>query len=124
VAREQEARRVKGMIDRWKCNACYTIVDENPCPVCGEKSAIVKMCPNDCVCTCLADVKERLAYCPICGQGMCPTCGSHDVAQLTRITGYINDVAGFNNGKAQEVKDRVRSDVVSGSFKRVNGKDD
>ena len=111
-------------IERWKCNACYTIVDENPCPVCGEKSAIVKMCPADHICTCLNPIKEQLAYCPICGQGMCPECGSHDVAQLTRITGYINDVAGFNNGKAQEVKDRVRSDIVQGTYKRINGKDD
>jgi anaerobic ribonucleoside-triphosphate reductase len=55
---------------------------------------------------------------------MCPECGSHDVAQLTRITGYINDVAGFNNGKAQEVKDRVRSNIVQGEYKRINGMDD
>lgn len=109
---------------RWKCGACYTIVDEYPCPCCGEKVAIEEMCPADHVCTCNQEVHETLAYCPLCGKAMCPECGSHDVAQLTRITGYINDVAGFNNGKAQEVKDRVRNNIVSGSWKRVNGKDD
>jgi hypothetical protein len=112
------------MMKRWKCNACYTIVDEYPCPCCGERSAIEEMCPNDHVCTCSQEVHETLAYCPLCGKATCPECGSHDVCQLTRITGYINDIAGFNNGKAQEVKDRVRNNIVSGSWKRDNGADD
>jgi len=39
---------------------------------------------------------------------MCPECGSHDVDGVTRITGYLNAVSGFNAAKAQELKDRHR----------------
>lgn len=108
-----------------RCFSCFTMGWQgDECPECGEKLHIKSQCINDHPCTCIDDVKERLAYCPLCGEAMCPACGSHDVAQLTRITGYINDVAGFNNGKRQEVKDRVRNNIVSGSWKRDNGKDD
>jgi hypothetical protein len=34
-----------------------------------------------------------------------------DVDQITRITGYMGKVRGFNPGKAQELKDRVRVTV-------------
>ncbi|MBP8676317.1 MAG: oxidoreductase, partial [Methanoculleus sp.] len=39
-------------------------------------------------------------------------CGSHDVMQISRVTGYLQDVAGWNAGKQQELKDRVRYSVV------------
>jgi anaerobic ribonucleoside-triphosphate reductase len=43
---------------------------------------------------------------------MCPICGSHDVAQVSRITGYLGDVAGWNAAKRQELKDRVHVEVA------------
>jgi anaerobic ribonucleoside-triphosphate reductase len=39
---------------------------------------------------------------------MCPDCGNHNVSQLSRVTGYIGDVGGWNNAKKQELKDRKR----------------
>ncbi len=42
---------------------------------------------------------------------MCPICGYHDVAQVSRITGYLGDVARWNAAKRQELKDRVRVEV-------------
>jgi anaerobic ribonucleoside-triphosphate reductase len=43
---------------------------------------------------------------------MCPKCESHDVAQISRVTGYIQEVGGWNVGKQQELKDRKRYDVA------------
>jgi len=101
---------------RYKCPICMTAgFVEHKCPECGEDKVLIIMCPVD-HCDCHHLITEKLAYCPICDQPMCHICGSHDVAQMTRITGYINDVGGFNNGKAQEVKDRVRVNAVEGEW--------
>jgi len=49
--------------------------------------------------------------CPVCDNAMCPTCGSHCVDQLSRITGYMQAVSGWNAAKKQEYADRVRHKV-------------
>lgn len=49
-----------------------------------------------------------IAYCDVCGAPMCPVCHRHNVTQLSRVTGYIQDVAGWNMAKQQELKDRKR----------------
>jgi ribonucleoside-triphosphate reductase len=41
-------------------------------------------------------------------QEKCPKCNSTDVEHLSRITGYIQPVSGWNAGKQQELKDRMR----------------
>ncbi|MDY9927330.1 anaerobic ribonucleoside-triphosphate reductase [Methanosarcina sp.] len=38
----------------------------------------------------------------------CPKCGSENVQHLSRITGYLQSVEGWNRGKRQELKDRKR----------------
>jgi ribonucleoside-triphosphate reductase len=38
----------------------------------------------------------------------CPNCGSDDVDQISRITGYLQAVSGWNSAKRQELKDRKR----------------
>ena len=38
----------------------------------------------------------------------CPNCGSENVDHLSRITGYIQAVSGWNEGKKQELLDRKR----------------
>jgi ribonucleoside-triphosphate reductase len=39
----------------------------------------------------------------------CPVCGSQNIQQLRRVTGYFTtDYRNFNNGKISEVKDRVK----------------
>lgn len=57
---------------------------------------------------CTHEIVAGLEYCPKCGRAMCPICGCHDVAQVSRVTGYLADVAGWNGAKAQELKDRKR----------------
>jgi anaerobic ribonucleoside-triphosphate reductase len=69
------------------------------------------MCPNDTI-ECGHDIVEGLAYCELCGEPMCPICKCHDVSQVSRVTGYLADVAGWNAGKQQELKDRHRTDVT------------
>lgn len=100
---------------RYKCLTCYLIlraeqlIDGN-CPECHSNDNLQPMCPKDTV-HCNHDKTESLAYCDVCGKPVCPECGCHDVAQFSRITGYIQDVGGWNAGKAQELKDRHRVNI-------------
>ena len=57
---------------------------------------------------CRRDQVGGILNCPICGEPMCPDCSNHSVTQLSRVTGYIQDVAGFNAGKKQELIDRTK----------------
>jgi len=97
---------------RYKCPVCHLVLspadlDEGRCPVCGESAGLRIMCPLDHT-HCPHAVVESLAYCPLCGEPVCPECGSHDVSQMSRVTGYMAAVSGWNRGKAQELKDRAR----------------
>jgi len=58
---------------------------------------------------CGRDLVGGILNCPICGQPMCPDCSNHGVTQLSRVTGYIQDIAGWNAGKKQELADRVKN---------------
>lgn len=98
---------------RYKCSNCKVVFEaEEPlCPICNSSEAVREMCARD-HCNCNHDVIPTIAYCPDCGAPMCPECGSHDVSQVSRVTGYLADVAGFNAAKRQELKDRVRYNPV------------
>jgi len=106
---------------KYKCHTCHIVIRETDmidgnCPKCESNLGLKKMCSKDHM-DCNHDVVDGLAYCPECGDAMCPKCGSHDVSQHTRIIGYIQEVAGFNAGKAQEVKDRYRVNISDESGK-------
>ena len=49
--------------------------------------------------------------CPLCKTSMCPECGNHNVVSWSRITGYLNDISGWNMAKKQELMDRKRYQV-------------
>lgn len=93
-------------LKRYKCTDCRSVVWSTPCPKCGNPTPD-KMCPAD-HCLCSHDVISGIKYCPVCGAPVCPECGCHDVLALSRITGYIQPISGWNAGKQQELKDRVR----------------
>ncbi|MEM3616231.1 MAG: anaerobic ribonucleoside-triphosphate reductase, partial [Candidatus Methanomethylicia archaeon] len=38
----------------------------------------------------------------------CPNCGSNNVKWWSRVTGYYQDVSGWNMAKRRELKDRYR----------------
>lgn len=108
---------------RYKCFACAISFDADTtpnvnkptCPRCGSPE-IRQMCPLDhlncgkypqqpCYHTKVFPFAET---CPICREQICPGCGSHDVEVMSRVTGYLQDLSGWNNGKRQEFRDRVR----------------
>jgi DNA-directed RNA polymerase subunit RPC12/RpoP len=111
------------MEQRYKCHQCKLIFlvdvqneDETDtiihCPECGESSpqVVLRMCPNDHI-ACHHDIASGIAYCDLCGEPICPICGSHDVAQISRVTGYMSNVDSWNAGKRQELHDRARYDA-------------
>lgn len=58
-------------------------------------------------------LNRRLSRCKQCGHAgdfeKCPVCGSEDVEQLARVTGYLStDVSNMNYGKQCEVHKRVK----------------
>ena len=95
---------------QYKCYTCHIIVSEPICPICGDEH-LQGMCPLDHA-ECSHDISAGIEYCPLCGEAICPICGSHDVVQISRVTGYLQDVTGWNAGKQQELKDRERYAVT------------
>jgi len=61
---------------------------------------------------CCKDLVGGIVNCPICNLPMCPNCSSHNVTQLSRVTGYMGDVAGWNAGKKQELKERQHHNLM------------
>ena len=57
-------------------------------------------------------VVPGLSTCPICGHAMCPVCSNHSVSQISRVTGYMSSVDGWNEAKKQELKDRRRNNIT------------
>jgi len=97
---------------RYKCHNCYKILDfedliDGKCPICNDEKALATMCTLDHN-GCKHDMMTKIAYCPVCGEAVCPECGDHNVMQISRITGYMQSVDGFNNAKRAELRDRVR----------------
>ena len=107
------------MTSKYKCHTCHVVIREDQfedadkrCPNCGEWfSHLELMCELDHT-GCTHEITHGLKYCPKCGKQCCPECLCHDVAQVSRVTGYLADVAGWNAAKAQELKDRTRYNVV------------
>lgn len=61
---------------------------------------------------CGKDLVPNITNCEICGQPMCPGCSNHVATQISRVTGYMGDVAGWNEGKKQELKERQRHNLM------------
>ena len=78
------------------------------CPEC--KTPVVKMCDSDHVCTCALEISSGMFLCPTCGVPICP-CGAHDCTVISRVTGYLQDIKGWNSGKRAELMDRHRTTV-------------
>lgn len=49
--------------------------------------------------------------CPICNHSICPQCMNHNVIAVSRVTGYMGVVDGWNNGKKQELLDRQHYNI-------------
>jgi len=60
---------------------------------------------------CDVELVANTASCPICGLPICPDCYNHAVEQLSRVTGYLSGVSGWNAAKKQEFEDRDRHNL-------------
>lgn len=49
--------------------------------------------------------------CPVCHTNLCPRCFNHDCLGLSRVTGYMSAVSGWNAAKKQELIDRKRYEI-------------
>ena len=104
---------------RFKCHTCHVVFKEEQfeneqkdCPNCGEKFGnLEEMCELD-HCHCNHEIVHGLAYCPVCKRACCPLCMSHDVSQVSRVTGYLASVDGWNKAKQAELRDRKRYSVA------------
>ena len=101
----------------YKCHTCFKIVEgvsseegEISCSNCGGTHLKI-MCPMD-HCDCHEDIISGIKSCEMCGEFICPTCGTHDVSCVSRVTGYLSDPNGWHSGKRQELKDRTRYNVA------------
>jgi len=77
------------------------------CPIHNYAATVNKVC---------LDVHAGISMCPICDNGMCNICKNHNVQQISRVTGYMSVVSGFNEGKKQELRDRKRYNVSTGEI--------
>lgn len=90
--------------------------DDVRCPNCRSKGATL-MCKVDAYSIFLKvnglkcrdeKVINGTDICPICKTSICPQCFNHSVVSLSRVTGYVQDVSGWNAAKKQELMDRKR----------------
>lgn len=92
------------------CPECKSESTELMCKVDGYSLAL-KLGGYDCR---KGKLINGVDVCPICRTSICPECGNHSVVSWSRITGYINDVSGWNEGKKEELLDRKRYNGMSG----------
>lgn len=59
------------------------------------------------------DIIAGADICPVCNKPCCPICYNHSVVSLSRVTGYVSDIGGWNNAKRQELLDRQRYSIMS-----------
>lgn len=150
ISERNELKELPENISMFKCPHCRFIFDifepqcapvltifcnkeDVVCPNCGM-NGVELMCKIDSysvflklydVASCRKDVAiSGVDLCPVCENPMCPECFNHSVVALSRVTGYIQDVSGWNAAKRQELKDRRRYDIDdegnSGSAKKID----
>ena len=59
---------------------------------------------------CNKQMVANTTVCPVCGNPMCPDCMNHNVEIISRVTGYLSTVSGWNEAKKAEFNDRQRYD--------------
>jgi hypothetical protein len=101
-------------VTQYKCLDCFLGYireeDSEYCPDCGSLN-LQKHCEKDVPCHCAKTIHETVKLCDVCGEPVCPGCGCHDVAAISRITGYMSEIGGWSAGKRAEFKDRYRVDI-------------
>lgn len=57
---------------------------------------------------CVRELVPNTAVCPMCGAPVCPDCMNHNVDVISRVTGYLSTVSGWNEAKKHEFEERNR----------------
>jgi hypothetical protein len=60
---------------------------------------------------CSRDTVPNTMLCPVCNNPCCPDCMNHKVEQISRVTGYLSNVEGWNAAKKQEFADRQHHNI-------------
>jgi len=95
--------RCKAWIDEFNDGQAMKVDNPLKCPVHIWVEHNKKACCHELVGT--------TAFCEVCGEACCPDCMNHSVQQISRVTGYMGNVAGWNAGKKEEFKNRKRHDA-------------
>lgn len=93
----------KQYIEEERGGKLFKTSDPGKCPLAIWVAHNDAKCPRQMI--------PNTAVCPLCGNPACPDCGNHVVDQLSRVTGYLQVVSGWNAAKKQEFKDRTRYEV-------------
>lgn len=127
----------------YKCNSCRYIFRPRPptavemiivgsiretCPLCKMES-VELLCKvdvysifikeNNIVDCRKAIIIPKTDLCPVCTRPICPECFNHSCISLSRVTGYIQDISGWNAAKKQELTDRKRYLIEKGGMSRI-----
>lgn len=135
ILKKEELVDLPNNYDIYSCLHCRYIFDPRPitdsewiitgginksCPICKTEN-IELLCKVDLYSYYLKDNnlvdcrKEELIpgveICPVCNRAICPQCFNHSTVALSRVTGYLQDINGWNEGKKQEILDRKRYSI-------------
>jgi hypothetical protein len=103
LSRRKFIERCKTYIEEARGGKLLEVKDPGKCPL------AIWVAYNDKKCHC--QQVANIASCPLCGNPCCPDCMNHIVDQLSRVTGYLAPVSGWNEAKKQEFKDRTRHEI-------------
>lgn len=106
LSKESYIDRCKAWLTEFNNNEPIKVSHPSKCPVSVWVEHNHSFCAHD--------VVSNTTHCEVCGEPCCPDCLNHHVEQLSRVTGYVGNVSGFNAGKQQEFKDRTRFNINAG----------
>ena len=103
LSRRDAIVRCKQWLEEFNGGKMLKLKDPTECPMALWVAYNDKKCDRQMV--------ANTASCSICGNPVCPVCYNHCVDQLSRVTGYLSTVSGWNAAKKQEFKDREHHDL-------------
>ena len=98
LSKREVISRCKEWINEFNGGKLMKVNNPMECPIAQWIAYNKKKCSKEMV--------ANTATCSICGSPVCPECGNHNVEQLSRVTGYLSTVSGWNESKKQEFSDR------------------
>jgi len=118
---EEQEIKIKRFYDnelpskQFYCKECQAFSPTSICNSCGKPELDLK---------CILYTEDSCKHsgyvipqrCPVCGEMICPDCGSHNIQIVSRVTGYLSPVSNWSKGKQQELFDRTRNSIPVRGF--------